>query len=170
MCFWDFGHNAHYILHFHWLLIAFNMTPGTRASYSTKYYFNDLFWKWINIICSFHKKPVLYFFYPGNVIALLPLKQILHHHIAVVEKLSLTTSGCPLVIHCRNFRVVHFVIPRERDCHDIYSSLLLLRRPGAWSMQSVWSTGHVRQGLGQSLLCNSNSMFKSIPNSNSHSL
>uniref|UniRef100_A0A672IM16 Myotubularin phosphatase domain-containing protein n=1 Tax=Salarias fasciatus TaxID=181472 RepID=A0A672IM16_SALFA len=54
---------------------------------------------------------------------------ILHHHIASVEKLSLTTSGCPLVIQCRNFRVVHFVVPRERDCHDIYSSLLRLLRP-----------------------------------------
>lgn len=54
---------------------------------------------------------------------------ILHHHIASVEKLSLTTSGCPLVLQCRNFRVVHFVLPRERDCHDIYSSLLRLLRP-----------------------------------------
>ncbi|XP_071270957.1 phosphatidylinositol-3,5-bisphosphate 3-phosphatase MTMR6-like isoform X2 [Salvelinus alpinus] len=54
---------------------------------------------------------------------------ILHHHIASVEKLSLTTSGCPLVIQCRNFRVVHFVVQRERDCHDIYSSLLRLLRP-----------------------------------------
>ncbi|KAI1891271.1 hypothetical protein AGOR_G00142060 [Albula goreensis] len=54
---------------------------------------------------------------------------ILHHHIASVEKLSLTTSGCPLVIQCRNFRVVHFVVPRERDCHDVYSSLLRLLRP-----------------------------------------
>uniref|UniRef100_A0A665V0U9 Uncharacterized protein n=1 Tax=Echeneis naucrates TaxID=173247 RepID=A0A665V0U9_ECHNA len=51
---------------------------------------------------------------------------ILHHHIASVEKLSLTTTGCPLVIQCRNFRVVHFVIQRERDCHDVYSSLLRL--------------------------------------------
>uniref|UniRef100_A0A8D3E643 Myotubularin phosphatase domain-containing protein n=1 Tax=Scophthalmus maximus TaxID=52904 RepID=A0A8D3E643_SCOMX len=50
---------------------------------------------------------------------------ILHHHIASVEKLSLTTTGCPLVIQCRNFRLVHFVVQRERDCHDIYSSLLL---------------------------------------------
>lgn len=56
--------------------------------------------------------------------------QILHHHIASVEKLSLTTTGCPLVIQCRNFRVVHFVVQRERDCHDIYSSLLRLLRPG----------------------------------------
>uniref|UniRef100_A0A669ESG8 Myotubularin related protein 6 n=1 Tax=Oreochromis niloticus TaxID=8128 RepID=A0A669ESG8_ORENI len=54
---------------------------------------------------------------------------ILHHHIASVEKLSLTTSGCPLVIQCRNFRVVNFVIQRERDCHDVYSSLLRLLRP-----------------------------------------
>ncbi|KAG5850360.1 myotubularin-related protein 6 isoform X2 [Anguilla rostrata] len=54
---------------------------------------------------------------------------ILHHHITSVEKLPLTASGCPLVIQCRNFRVVHFVVPRERDCHDVYSSLLQLLRP-----------------------------------------
>ncbi|XP_076869437.1 phosphatidylinositol-3,5-bisphosphate 3-phosphatase MTMR6 isoform X2 [Brachyhypopomus gauderio] len=57
---------------------------------------------------------------------------ILHHHIASVEKLSLTTTGCPLLIQCRNFRVVHFVVPRERDCHDIYSSLLHLLRPESY--------------------------------------
>ncbi|AWP20807.1 Myotubularin-related protein 6 [Scophthalmus maximus] len=56
---------------------------------------------------------------------------ILHHHIASVEKLSLTTTGCPLVIQCRNFRLVHFVVQRERDCHDIYSSLLRLLRPAS---------------------------------------
>ncbi|XP_053564476.1 myotubularin-related protein 6 [Bombina bombina] len=54
---------------------------------------------------------------------------ILHHHIAAVEKLALTTSGCPLVIQCKNFRVVHFIVPRERDCHDIYNSLLQLSKP-----------------------------------------
>ncbi|XP_053160304.1 myotubularin-related protein 6 [Hemicordylus capensis] len=54
---------------------------------------------------------------------------ILHHHIAAVEKLALTTSGCPLVIQCKNFRIVHFIVPRERDCHDIYNSLLQLSRP-----------------------------------------
>ncbi|XP_060047714.1 myotubularin-related protein 6 isoform X1 [Erinaceus europaeus] len=53
---------------------------------------------------------------------------ILHHHIASVEKLPLTTSGCPLVIQCKNFRIVHFVVPRERDCHDIYNSLLQLSK------------------------------------------
>ncbi|XP_059000026.1 myotubularin-related protein 6 isoform X3 [Mustela lutreola] len=53
---------------------------------------------------------------------------ILHHHIALVEKLALTTSGCPLVIQCKNFRIVHFIVPRERDCHDIYNSLLQLSK------------------------------------------
>ncbi|KAG5268091.1 hypothetical protein AALO_G00208150 [Alosa alosa] len=57
---------------------------------------------------------------------------ILHHHIASVEKLPLTTTGCPLVIQCRNFRLVHFVVPRERDCHDVYSSLLRLLRPASY--------------------------------------
>ncbi|XP_029004011.1 myotubularin-related protein 6 [Betta splendens] len=57
---------------------------------------------------------------------------ILHHHIASVEKLSLTTTGCPLVIQCRNFRVVNFVVQRERDCHDIYSSLLHLLHPASY--------------------------------------
>lgn len=47
-----------------------------------------------------------------------------------MEKLALTTSGCPLVIQCKNFRIVHFIVPRERDCHDIYNSLLQLSRPG----------------------------------------
>ncbi|XP_069066645.1 myotubularin-related protein 8 isoform X2 [Pleurodeles waltl] len=54
---------------------------------------------------------------------------IIHHHIATVEKLPLTTNGCPLLIHCKNFRVLHFVLVRERDCHDVYTSLLKLSQP-----------------------------------------
>ncbi|XP_051790464.1 myotubularin-related protein 8 [Erpetoichthys calabaricus] len=54
---------------------------------------------------------------------------ILHHHISNVEKLPLTATGCPLLIRCKNFRVVHFVIPRERDCQDVYLSLLKLCQP-----------------------------------------
>ncbi|XP_062916987.1 myotubularin-related protein 8 [Mobula hypostoma] len=54
---------------------------------------------------------------------------ILHHHISTIEKLPLTSAGCPLLIHCKNFRVAHFVICRERDCHDVYSSLLRLSQP-----------------------------------------
>ncbi|KAM6061657.1 phosphatidylinositol-3,5-bisphosphate 3-phosphatase MTMR8 isoform 2-T7 [Chlamydotis macqueenii] len=54
---------------------------------------------------------------------------ILHHHIASVEKLPLTTAGYPLLIHCKNFRVAHFVIGQERDCHEVYTSLLKLSQP-----------------------------------------
>ncbi|XP_030432221.1 myotubularin-related protein 8 isoform X5 [Gopherus evgoodei] len=54
---------------------------------------------------------------------------ILHHHIASVEKLPLTTSGCPLLIRCKNFRVAHLVIGHERDCHEVYTSLLKLSQP-----------------------------------------
>uniref|UniRef100_A0A8C9TTH7 Myotubularin related protein 8 n=1 Tax=Scleropages formosus TaxID=113540 RepID=A0A8C9TTH7_SCLFO len=43
-------------------------------------------------------------------------------------------AGCPLLIHCKNFHVVHFVIPRERDCQDVSQSLLKLSQPGMGSM------------------------------------
>ncbi|KAG8448126.1 hypothetical protein GDO86_015284 [Hymenochirus boettgeri] len=55
-----------------------------------------------------------------------------HHHISSVEKLALSTTGCPLVIHCKNFRVAHFVIQRERDCHEVYTSLLKLSQPAKY--------------------------------------
>ncbi|XP_040179891.1 myotubularin-related protein 8 [Rana temporaria] len=54
---------------------------------------------------------------------------IAHHHISSVEKQALSTTGCPLIIHCKNFRVIHFVILRERDCHEVYTSLLKLSQP-----------------------------------------
>ncbi|XP_041360030.1 myotubularin-related protein 6-like isoform X2 [Gigantopelta aegis] len=55
---------------------------------------------------------------------------ILHMHIGTVEKLPITTGGSPLQIRCKNFMSIIFVIPRERDCHDIYTSLQELSRPG----------------------------------------
>jgi len=55
---------------------------------------------------------------------------ILHMHVSNVEKLPLTTSGSPLVIRCKTFLCVTFIIPRERDCHDIYTSLVKLSQPG----------------------------------------
>lgn len=54
---------------------------------------------------------------------------VLHMHIASVEKLPLTTAGSPLQIKCKTFLCVTFVIPRERDCHDIYTTLLQLSQP-----------------------------------------
>uniref|UniRef100_A0AAY4EJU3 Myotubularin phosphatase domain-containing protein n=1 Tax=Denticeps clupeoides TaxID=299321 RepID=A0AAY4EJU3_9TELE len=54
---------------------------------------------------------------------------ILHHHISSVEKLPLSTSGCPLIIRCKNFRLLHLLLPREKECQNVYQSLLRLSQP-----------------------------------------
>lgn len=54
---------------------------------------------------------------------------ILHMHIASVEKLPLTTTGSPLQIRCKTFLSVTFVIPKERDCHEVYVTLQQLAQP-----------------------------------------
>ncbi|KAM4819097.1 phosphatidylinositol-3,5-bisphosphate 3-phosphatase MTMR8 isoform 2-T2 [Thomomys bottae] len=51
------------------------------------------------------------------------------HHIATVEKLSSTSMGCPLVLHCKNFRVAHFVLDSDPVCQEVYVSLLKLSKP-----------------------------------------
>ncbi|RZB41054.1 hypothetical protein BDFB_012926, partial [Asbolus verrucosus] len=56
---------------------------------------------------------------------------ILHMHIANIEKLALTTTGSPLLIRTKTFLSVTFVIPKERDCHDIYISLQQLSQPSS---------------------------------------
>ncbi|CAH1174176.1 unnamed protein product [Phaedon cochleariae] len=54
---------------------------------------------------------------------------ILHMHIANLEKLPLTTTGSPLLIRTKTFLSVTFVVPKERDCHDIFVSLQQLSQP-----------------------------------------
>ncbi|XP_053180339.1 myotubularin-related protein 7a [Scomber japonicus] len=56
----------------------------------------------------------------------------LHSLVSSVEKQAATTSGCPLVIHCKNFQVLQFVIPREQDCHDVHLSLQRLSQPESY--------------------------------------
>lgn len=51
-------------------------------------------------------------------------------HIGSVEKLQLTTIGSPLLIRCKIFLFVTFVIPREKECHEIYVTLQRLYQPG----------------------------------------
>lgn len=50
-------------------------------------------------------------------------------HIESVEKLALTTQGCPLVIKCKTFLSLSFIIPRERECHEMVISLTKLSKP-----------------------------------------
>ncbi|KAM9578929.1 phosphatidylinositol-3-phosphate phosphatase MTMR7 isoform 3-T3 [Guaruba guarouba] len=54
---------------------------------------------------------------------------VLHSQISSIEKQATTATGCPLLIRCKNFQVIQLVIPQERDCHDIYISLIRLTRP-----------------------------------------
>ncbi|XP_078601978.1 phosphatidylinositol-3,5-bisphosphate 3-phosphatase MTMR6-like isoform X1 [Branchiostoma floridae x Branchiostoma japonicum] len=54
---------------------------------------------------------------------------VLHMHIDSVEKLPLSTVGSPLLIRCKTFQTVTFVIAKERECHDIFESLIMLSRP-----------------------------------------
>ncbi|CAH8627726.1 unnamed protein product [Dicrocoelium dendriticum] len=43
--------------------------------------------------------------------------------IASVHRPPLTTKGAPLIICGKNFRVIRLLIPRERDCHDVYTTI-----------------------------------------------
>ena len=50
-------------------------------------------------------------------------------HVASVQKLPLSTVGAPLQIRCKTFLSVTFVLPRERECHDLYTSLMQMSQP-----------------------------------------
>ncbi|KAF8570089.1 hypothetical protein P879_05723 [Paragonimus westermani] len=43
--------------------------------------------------------------------------------ISSIERLPLTTGGAPLVIRGKDFRVIRLIIPRERDCHDVFVTI-----------------------------------------------
>ncbi|XP_026522885.1 myotubularin-related protein 7 [Notechis scutatus] len=54
---------------------------------------------------------------------------ILHSQISSIEKLATSASGCPMLIRCKNFQNIQFIMSQERDCHDVYISLIRLARP-----------------------------------------
>ncbi|EHB15245.1 Myotubularin-related protein 7 [Heterocephalus glaber] len=54
---------------------------------------------------------------------------ILHSQISTIEKQATTATGCPLLIRCKNFQIIQLIIPQERDCHDVYVSLIRLAKP-----------------------------------------
>ncbi|CAG5076901.1 Similar to MTMR6: Myotubularin-related protein 6 (Homo sapiens) [Cotesia congregata] len=54
---------------------------------------------------------------------------VLNTHIASIEKQPLTTAGSPLHIKCKHFLTMTFIITKERDCHDIYLTLMRLSSP-----------------------------------------
>ncbi|XP_061717436.1 myotubularin-related protein 6 isoform X1 [Cydia pomonella] len=54
---------------------------------------------------------------------------ILLMHISSVDRLPITTTGSPLLVRTKTFQSVLFVIPRERDCHEMHQTLLRLSQP-----------------------------------------
>lgn len=68
--------------------------------------------------------------------------QVLHSQISSIEKQATTATGCPLLIRCKNFQNIQFVLPQERDCHDVYISLIRLARPG-----TEWAFGWYTEKL-----------------------
>ncbi|CAG7722169.1 unnamed protein product [Allacma fusca] len=54
---------------------------------------------------------------------------ILHSHISSVTKLPLTPQGSPLQVRTKTFLSMTFVIPKERDAHDLFISLSQLCQP-----------------------------------------
>lgn len=60
---------------------------------------------------------------------------ILHSLIASVEKLPITAMGSPLLMRCKHFLCITFVIPREKEAHDIYQSLIQLSQPSKYISQ-----------------------------------
>ncbi|KAK1341798.1 hypothetical protein QTO34_016548 [Cnephaeus nilssonii] len=58
-----------------------------------------------------------------------PLLRFFHSQISTIEKQATTATGCHLLIRCKNFQLLQLIIPQERDCHDVYISLIRLTRP-----------------------------------------
>ncbi|XP_054890168.1 myotubularin-related protein 7a isoform X2 [Poeciliopsis prolifica] len=54
---------------------------------------------------------------------------VLHSLVSSVDRQAASTSGCPLLIRCKNFQILHFSIPREQDCQDVHLSLQRLSQP-----------------------------------------
>lgn len=57
---------------------------------------------------------------------------VLHSLVCSVEKEASSGSGNNLIIHCKNFQVLQFVIPQEQDCQDILLSLQRLSQPESY--------------------------------------
>ncbi|KAK7899490.1 hypothetical protein WMY93_020343 [Mugilogobius chulae] len=60
---------------------------------------------------------------------------VLHSLVSSLEKSSSSSSsssGVSLMIHCKNFQLLQFVIPEEQDCQDILLSLQRLSQPESY--------------------------------------
>lgn len=54
---------------------------------------------------------------------------VLHSHLSSMEKQSVTSLGTPLLIRCKNFQSITFILPKEKDAYEVLSSLYKLSQP-----------------------------------------
>lgn len=54
---------------------------------------------------------------------------ILHSHLSSITKHSFVSDGTPIQIRCKNFCTNTFIIPKEKDAHDLYTSLYQISQP-----------------------------------------
>ncbi|XP_052010937.1 myotubularin-related protein 7a isoform X2 [Xyrauchen texanus] len=54
---------------------------------------------------------------------------VLHSLVNNVVKQKASQSGYPLLVHCKNFQLIQFIIPQESFCHDVFISLMRLSKP-----------------------------------------
>ncbi|XP_062506566.1 myotubularin-related protein 8-like isoform X2 [Corticium candelabrum] len=89
---------------------------------------------------------------------------LLHTHILQVETLPLNTKGSPLKIAYKTFRSFTFIIAKDRECQDIYDTLVHFSRPNSYndlyafhysphekkfSRENGWSIFHHKKEFGR---------------------
>ena len=57
---------------------------------------------------------------------------VLHSHLSLIEKQQVSSIGTPLLIKCKNFQSITFILPREKDAYEVLSSLYKLSQPLAY--------------------------------------
>uniref|UniRef100_A0A8C3A8E6 Myotubularin phosphatase domain-containing protein n=1 Tax=Cyclopterus lumpus TaxID=8103 RepID=A0A8C3A8E6_CYCLU len=58
---------------------------------------------------------------------------VLHSMVSSVERPPTIPAGSQLILRCKDFLVFQILIPQERDCLDIHTSLVRLSRPEKYS-------------------------------------
>ena len=54
---------------------------------------------------------------------------ILHSQLSSITKHPVVSDGTPIQIKCKNFCTNTFIIPKEKDAHDLYTSLYQISQP-----------------------------------------
>ncbi|XP_028999161.1 myotubularin-related protein 7b isoform X1 [Betta splendens] len=58
---------------------------------------------------------------------------VLHSLVSGVERTPSTPAGSQLMLRCKDFKVFQILIPQEKDCSDVHSSLVRLSHPEKYS-------------------------------------